>query len=745
MYADIIVDIIHEKLDRTFQYRVPEEMQDKAGPGSIVRIPFGKGSKERTGYIVSLSDEPKIEPERIRDILSVDEDKFDLQSRLISLAAWMKKRYGSTMVQALNTMLPVRDKQTEKTEEDIILACSREEAARWLDLFTGKNQKNRSRLLAALLESSQISRKEASKQYKTTADTLRYLEDAGIIRIRTSRSFRLPSEFAALKDQGVLKEAEEEQELTEEQQACLDGILEEWKDRDRPSLIMGVTGSGKTHVYMELMQAVLDRGQQVIYMIPEISLSWQSVHRMWKRFGSRLTLIHSKMSAGERFDSFERMRSGEAGIVIGPRSALFAPFPNLGLIIIDEEQESSYKSEQTPRYDARETAVKRAELEGAHVVMGSATPSVDSFYAASKGRYAFFSLEKRYNGASLPSVSVVDMRKELEAGNRSIFSRELVREIEERLNRNEQTMLFLNRRGFSGFVSCRSCGKPIKCPHCDITLTLHRNGKLICHYCGYEIDMVDRCPACGSPYIKGFQTGTEQAENMLRQRFPKARILRMDRDTTGRKGEFSDILGRFASHQADILVGTQMIVKGHDFPDVTLVGALAADLSLFNGSFKAAERTYQLLVQAEGRAGRGSRPGKAVIQTYNPENYSIQAAARQDYRSFYQEEIEGRELMGYPPASGMITIHASCLSQKRLETAMEAVRNFLVRFGSGNVRVLGPVPAAITKIRDSYQEVLYMKGTDSEKLMALREYLEKYIEINKGFEGVLFQYDWNDA
>ncbi|MEE0954179.1 MAG: primosomal protein N' [Eubacterium sp.] len=745
MYADIIVDIIHEKLDRTFQYRVPESLAGKAVPGSIVRIPFGRGSKERTGYVIGLSEDPKIDPERIRDILSVDENKFDLQSRMISLAAWMKKRYGSTMAQALNTMLPVRDKQAEKREENLILAVTKPEAEKWLDLFTRKNQKNRARLLSALLEKNEIPKPTAHKDYKTTPDTLRYLQDAGIIRIETSRTFRLPTEFASLKRQGILSEGEEEAELTPEQKICVDEILNEWEQNDRPSLIMGVTGSGKTHVYMELMQKTLDQGRQVIYMIPEISLSWQSVHRMWKRFGDRLTLIHSRMSAGERFDSFERMRSGEASIVIGPRSALFAPFPKLGLIIIDEEQESSYKSEQTPRYDARETAVKRAELEGAHLVMGSATPSVDSFYAAGRGDYAFFSLEKRYNGASLPEVSLVDMRKELEAGNRSIFSRELAHDIEDRLEKKEQTMLFLNRRGFSGFVSCRSCGKAIKCPHCDITLTLHRNGKLICHYCGYEKDMVDRCPSCGSPYIKGFQTGTEQVENMLRERFPKARVLRMDKDTTGRKGEFSDILNRFASHQADILVGTQMIVKGHDFPDVTLVGALAADLSLFSGSFKAAERTYQLLVQAEGRAGRGKRPGKAVIQTYNPENYSIQAAAHHDYKSFYREEIEGRELMGYPPASGMITVHASCTNQKRLEAAMQAVRNFLIRYGGENVRVLGPVTAAITKIKDSYQEVMYIKGREGEKLIALREYLEKYIEINKGFDQVYFQYDWNDA
>ena len=374
--------------------------------------------------------------------------------------------------------------------------------------------------------------------------------------------------------------------------------------------LLGVTGSGKTAVYMELIGTALERGQQAILLIPEISLTYQNVIRFYRRFGDRISILHSRLSPAERYDQFERARSGDIDVMIGPRSALFTPFQNLGIIIIDEEHESSYRSETVPRYDTRETAAKRAALEGARLVLGSATPSLESYYEAKMGISRLFTMEHRASGGTLPEVFTVDMREELKRGNRSILSGLLYDRMEDRLRKHQQVMLFLNRRGYSGFVSCRACGHVIKCPHCDVSLSMHRDGRMVCHYCGYEEMAVRKCPVCGSPYISGFKAGTQQIEEIVSAAFPAARILRMDADTTRGKDGHAEILRTFGAGEADILIGTQMIVKGHDFPNVTLVGILAADLSLNVGDYRASERTFQLLTQAAGRAGRGERrPG----------------------------------------------------------------------------------------------------------------------------------------
>lgn len=770
-YADIIVDISHERLDKSFQYEVPDALIGKIRPGSVVRIPFGKGKKDRIGYVLELSEHPKIDPERIRPIHGLDAQHFDLPSRQIALAAWMKKRYGSTMVQALRTVMPVQVRKKNKIRETLVRAVDGPEAEKWMAIFLAKNQRNRARLMEALIHNPRLLKSEATKKLRISPETFRFFLEKKLIEAEDQRIYRNPPELreAGLfegrllisgTDKGLLrgndaqekdaqgnglqgKEEREKLSLTEEQETCVRGIWQEYQSENRPCLLQGVTGSGKTHVYMELIDRILREGKEVIYLIPEISLTWQSVQRLYARFGRKLAIIHSRMNPSERSDSFERMRAGDARVAVGPRSALFAPFSNLGLILIDEEHEESYKSGQTPRYDTRETAVERAKMEGALLVMGSATPSVETFYAARNGRFAHFRLKNRYHRAVLPQVSIVDMRRELTGGNRRIFSRELLKDMEERLQKNEQIMLFLNRRGYSGFLSCVSCGKPVLCPHCDISLTLHKDGRMICHYCGYETPRISKCPSCGSPYIRGFHTGTEQVESLLHKHFPSARVLRMDKDTTRHREDYSDILKSFAAHQADILVGTQMIVKGHDFPDVSLVGVLAADISLYAGTYRSAERTYQLLVQAIGRAGRRNTRGKAVIQTWNPENYSIQAAAVQNYDAFYKEESAGRALMHYPPFGGMITVHASSLNRKKLHMAQKAIRSFLLTYGGDRLVILGPVPAAITKIRDYYQEVLYIKGEDYHHLWQIREYLEQYIEMNKGFAEVSFQFDWN--
>ena len=489
---------------------------------------------------------------------------------------------------------------------------------------------------------------------------------------------------------------------------------------------------------------MLDEGRQAIVLIPEIALTYQTVMRFYGRFGDRVSILNSRMSQGERYDQMERVKAGEVDVMIGPRSALFTPFPRLGLIVIDEEHETSYKSEQVPRYHARETAIRRAGTENASVVLGSATPSLESFYACKNGRFQILELRKRAGAGELPAVYVVDMRKEMKAGNRSIISDRLKNLIKARLERHEQIMLFLNRRGYAGFVSCRSCGYVVKCPHCDVSLSSHRNGKLVCHYCGHEEAQITVCPSCGSQYIGGFRAGTQQIEELAARQFPGARILRMDLDTTRMKDGHEKILEAFASEEADILIGTQMIVKGHDFPNVTLVGILAADMSLYSNDYRAGERTFQLLTQAAGRAGRGRSRGEVVIQTYSPEHYSIEMAAAQDYEGFYDAEMKYRELMGYPPVEQLLAVLMTGPLEELLDTAARYLKDFAVRLDKNRqLQIVGPASPYVGKVNDVYRRVLYLKGADYKLLIEVKNRMEQYIEINEGFKTMRIQFDFN--
>lgn len=659
LYADIIVNIA--SLDKAFQYLVPEDLKEQVEIGTAVRIPFGNGGRMREGYVIGLSHEPKVEPERIKEISEIQTKKVSVESRLIRLAAWMRRTYGSTMQAALSAVLPVR-----------------------------RRTKARS-----------------------------HVQD-------------LQEEIAAA----------EEPALSAEQEQALEAIEQEWAGEDRPVLLQGVTGSGKTLIYMELAERVLAQGRQVIILIPEIALSWQTVRRFRRRFGSIVSVMNSRMSQGERYEEFERMRRGEASIVIGPRSALFAPFASTGLIVIDEEQEPSFRSETMPRYDSREVALFRGKEEGAHVLFGSATPSTDSYYRACQGRYALVKLSGRYGEAELPDVQIVDMREEQKSGNFTLISRPLEEAIRRCLAGGEQAMLFLNRRGFSSVHTCQACGFVLTCRHCNVSMTLHTNGRLVCHYCGYQTALPRQCPSCGSPHIQGFRYGTEKVERDVRALFPQAGILRMDADTTRHKNDYNQILESFARHEADILIGTQMIVKGHDFPDVTMVGVLAADLSLFANDYRSQERTYQLLVQAVGRSGRGEKRGGAIIQTMHPDHDVIRQAVRQDYEGFYEEEITGRELAGYPPSEQLLAIHGTSEDEAQLEKAMQALRNFLLR-EKREEDLIGPAPESVGKKKDAWLEVLYVRGMSVEELVRLRMLAEKYIAINSGFHKIRFGFELN--
>ena len=736
LYADIIVDISQEKLDKTFQYLVPEEMESQIEEGKKVRIPFGKGGREITGYVVGLSLEPKIEADRIKPILAVEEQGMEIESRLIALAAWIARNYGSTMNQALKTVLPVKEKAAARERRYICLKADPRACDSLLNEYVRKHYRAKERLMRALLQKKILEYSFAIKEMKISPEVVKGFEKEGIVSVERERCYRTPLPKTI--------PAEKKAVLNEEQQQAVREILEEWASQvPRPCLIKGVTGSGKTEVYMELIRHVLEQGRQVILLIPEIALTYQNVSRFYARFGEQVSLIHSRMSQGERYDQFERAKEGKISVMIGPRSALFTPFPRLGLILIDEEHEDSYKSEKTPCYHARETAIQRGKMEGAFVVMGSASPSVESYYKAETGAYRLVRLEQRYGGSTLPDVSIVDLREELKTGNRSVFSSLLTGKIQERLKKKEQVILFLNRRGYSGFVTCRSCGHVMKCPHCDVSLTSHRNGRLICHYCGYETADVQKCPVCGSPYIGGFRAGTQQIESLVLKSFPGAKVLRMDADTTRRKDDHEKILSAFGRGEADILIGTQMIVKGHDFPRVTLVGVLAADLSLCSGDYRAGEKTFQLLLQAVGRAGRGERPGEAVIQTYHPDHYCIQAAAAQDYDWFYQEEMAYRSLMDYPPRAAMAAVRGAGKEEEILTRAMDYCRKYIERIYPGkDLTLIGPAPESVAKVQDMYRRVLYMRHQDREILVKIKNALEKYIEVNRGFRNIYIQYDF---
>ena len=739
MYANIIIDISHEKLDRTFQYRIPENLLDQIHPGTPVEIPFGRSNRKIRGYVVEVTEEPEFAPERIKPVSHVIREGIPIEGQLIALAAWMRENFGGTMNQALKTVLPVKQKTTEKEQRLIWLKPDPTTAKSLLGELQRKHQTARARLLEALLEQSPLPYETVTQKLNITVSVIRAMQERELIRVESIRSWRNPLD--QMKKQGTVVT------LNPAQQQIVTGIENGWRSGDeRPCLIHGVTGSGKTEVYMELIKSVLREGKQAIVLIPEIALTFQTVLRFYNHFGERVSILNSRMSPGERSDQFERAKRGLLDVMIGPRSALFTPFPNLGVIIIDEEHEAAYKSETVPRYHARETAIARGMLCGAHVVLGSATPSVESYDRAQQGQYRLFEMKERVSARPLPTVYTVDLREELRNGNRSILSDRLRELMTDRLEKKEQIMLFLNRRGVAGFVSCRSCGEVIKCPHCDVSLNLHNDGNLVCHYCGYQQPMVKKCPFCGSSYVGGFKAGTQKIEQYVRQQFPSARVLRMDLDTTRKKGGYESILSAFSNQEADILIGTQMIVKGHDFPNVTLVGILAADLSLHISDYRAPERTFQLLTQAAGRAGRGCRQGEVVIQTYQPEHYSIVTAAAQDYETFFQQEIFFREMLHYPPKWHMLVVHAASEKEMLVKQAQDMLKYKLLtkmEKEKEHLQIIGPADAAVSRINDIFRKVLYVKAEDYQLLVQAKNMLEQEIRKDPAFRAVTIQFDFD--
>ena len=744
LYADIIVDISHEKLDKPFQYRVPERLRDRLEIGMCVTVPFGNGGRRLKGYVIEIREDCKFDPQRTKDILEITTKNAGVEDRLIALAGWIRKNYGSTMIQALKTVIPA--KQTVKRLEHRTLQrlMNREEIISLLGESRRKKQVARERLLRELVEQEEIPYEWVTGKLGVSAQTVRGLEKAGAVRVVSTESLRDPVRLT--QEDEAVNGRQMRPVLSAEQRRIADEILADF-DEGNPGtyLIHGITGSGKTEVYMQIVEEMVRRGRQAVVLIPEIALTYQTLLRFYRRFGSRVSVMNSTLSPGEKYDQCERAKNGEIDVIIGPRSALFTPFPKLGVIIMDEEHENSYKSEATPKYHARETAARLAGMCGASLVLGSATPSMEAYYRAQSGEYKLYTLKERLTGGQLPTVYTIDLRQELKEGNRSIFSRKLQELLADRLQKGEQSILFLNRRGYAGFISCRACGHVMKCPHCDVSLSEHKGGRLICHYCGYSEPKPSACPKCGSHYISGFKAGTQQIEEKLRELFPDVRTLRMDGDTTKTKDSYEQILSAFSNREADVLIGTQMIVKGHDFPGVTLVGVLAADLSLGANDYRAGERTFQLLTQAVGRAGRGALPGEAVIQTYQPEHYAVTYAAKQDYEGFYNEEILYRELGGYPPAAHMLAVQIFAREESRGQALAEALaecargsmpaergqeRKDAAQTGGewDRMQIIGPAAASIGRINDIFRFVFYVKSAKYGTLVKVKDVLEERIE-----------------
>lgn len=744
VYIDVIVDISVNSLDRIFQYRVPEELLDAVTVGCQVNVPFGSGNRRRQAYVIGVDTVLAYDASKIKDILGVTKAPA-ATGQLIALADWMHERYGCTMAQALKTVLPVK-KSVKEVKRTAYFLADREGAQQLLEKSRkSRREKARVRLLEAMLKEGCMSKETVTGVLQISASTMKSILQTGVIREETSQVYRNP----------VRQRLDGWQEvcLNDEQMNAVASIWqnaaicrEHWSREQGMHLLYGITGSGKTEVYMALMEKVLNEGRQIIVLIPEISLTLQTVSRFYARFGSQIAVMNSRLSDGERYDQYMRAKRGEASIMIGPRSALFTPFDKLGLIIIDEEHESAYQSEIVPRYQAAEVAARRAEMSGALVVLGSATPSVAVYQKAREGMIGLHSLTQRARtGSRLPDVKVVDLREEFRMKNRGILSQSLHEAMDACLKRGDQMMLFLNRRGYAGFVSCRSCGYVVKCRHCDVSMTVHHHTLLKCHYCGSEQSMPRVCPSCGSPYIAGFGVGTQKVEEFVQKEFPEARILRMDRDTTSGKDDMGRILQTFSEGGADILIGTQMIVKGHDFANVTLVGILAADLSLFAGDYQSSERTFQLLTQAAGRAGRGDRPGEVIIQTYQPEHYCIQTAAAQDYDSFYSQEIRFRQMLHYPPDRQMMVMLAEGEHDQQTGQAVQKLREIAGEADFEAVEFIGPSRAGIAKAKDLYRYTMYMKHQDIKELMRLRDFLEGYLKWSQQFSNIYFTFDIRES
>lgn len=740
MIAKVVLDNKEHNIDRIFDYLIPTELENTVSVGSKVFVPFGMAKRDASGVVVDILE--KSEYQKLKAIKRVAGCKPLFEPWILKLCFWVSRRYFCSLYQAIRLVMPpgMSGGVKEKTVDVLSLCIDADTAFNVAAELRAKNASVQARIIENLIMSGSVPVSKLVREKVGSYESIRSLEEKGYVVRKSEQVIRQAYNEEKYEKTVAYKPTDEQKTVIDHLYKCIDEEIHE------KILLRGVTGSGKTEVFLQAIERVIEKGKNAIMLVPEISLTPQMVQRFVSRFGNRVAVIHSALSNGERFDQWNKIRNGEVQVVVGARSAVFAPFTNIGIIILDEEHENSYKSETSPRYHAIDVAEKRASDENSILLLASATPSVSEYYRAQNGEYKLFEMTKRYNEGAMPEVAVVDMRGEIfENKNMSPISLYLQREIQKNLDSGQKTILFLNRRGFSTFVSCRQCGEVLNCPDCSIALTYHKKkDTLSCHYCGYTQKNVSVCPECGSSYIKYFGTGTQKIEEELNRLFPDARVLRMDTDTTSQKGGHELILDKFAKGEAEILLGTQMVTKGLDFHDVTLVGVLAADTALALDDFRANERSFSLFTQVCGRAGRGDVEGRAVIQTYQPFNTTINYSKKHDYPAFYQNEIIQRRRMNYPPFCDIICIMAVGEDEEKVsEKIGDIAKKFtdFARSGSAISDIVGPAAAPIAKIKNNYRYRLLAKSANTDEVM---EFLQKiYEEHERGRMGVMLSIDIN--
>ncbi|ACB84915.1 primosomal protein N' [Natranaerobius thermophilus] len=721
-----ILDIVSDELDRQFTYKITPHLESRVTRGSLVKVPFGK--RNVNAVVNEVTGTTSLSKDKIKNVNQVLSDQ-PLPEDIMELAQWMSSYYLCSLSKAYNIMVPQGLKSgVNRIYKKYVSIADITEARKLLDSAKAPKQR---KVLERLLSNSPLALDQLLDELKITKSPVESLYGKGIINIQSSRSYREPIDFKQIEEY-------KPKEPTQAQKTVLKLIKNQGRGscdntspkKPKPFLLFGVTGSGKTEIYLQLIESYLQQGLQTIVLIPEISLTPQTIERFVGRFGNQVAVTHSKLSHGERLDQWEKMLWGKANIVVGPRSAVFAPFSNLGLIIIDEEQEGSYKQEELPRYHAREVAERRCQFKDGQLLLGTATPSLESIHRVKSDDYNLAELPERVGDVELPDISVIDMKEEFQKGNKSVFSRELILKLKEVTDKGEQTILFLNRRGYSTFLLCRECGYTVTCPRCEVTLTYHKSiNQLLCHYCDYTEPLSKFCPDCNSDKIKEFGTGTQKIERELKKYLPDLKTIRMDVDTTRKKNSHQELLGKFKNKQANVLIGTQMIAKGLDFPDVSLVGIITADTALNLPDFRAGEKTFQLLTQVAGRAGRrdNNQRGQVVIQTYNPDHYSIEAVKNENVRKFTGEELALRKKLGYPPFKRMIRIMLRSPYEQAVSHQVEELSQKLQDMG---YEVLGPTPCPIPKIKDEFRWHLMLR-LDLNNQEIIDEQLRDYLLTTK--------------
>ncbi|MEC0985595.1 primosomal protein N' [Bacillus safensis] len=797
MIAEVIVDVTTKAIDRPFDYRVPDRFKDLVKAGMRVVVPFGP--RKIQGFVTKVKEETDIKTGSIKEIVDLFDLSPVLTDELLELSHWLTEKTLSYHITALQSMLPAAMKA--KYEKEIQVLSEEELPQSLKELFgqresilyadipseqlkqiqkhvqkghlevryhvSQKSGKKKVRMLQLavskekLEEKQQQLKKNAVKQKALISYLLQAGEATFLAKDLQQQTGASSQTLKTFIQEGLLTESYEEVyrdpyrdreftpsaslDLTPEQTEAAKHIHQAVsEDQHATFLLHGVTGSGKTEIYLQTIDHVLQKGKEAIVLVPEISLTPQMVQRFKERFGSNVAVLHSGLSTGEKYDEWRKIHRKEVKLVVGARSAVFAPFENLGMIIIDEEHESSYKQEEMPRYHAKDVAIERAVRHQCPVVLGSATPSLETYARAKKGVYTLLPLKHRVNQQQMPHVSLIDMREELRNGNRSMFSEELMIRLKEVLERKEQAVLFLNKRGYSSFVMCRDCGYVEQCPHCEISLTYHRYQKrLKCHYCGHEAPVPSECPECHSEHIRYFGTGTQRVEEELTKVLPEARVIRMDVDTTSRKGAHEKLLTSFGNKEADILLGTQMIAKGLDFPDVTLVGVLSADTSLHIPDFRSSEKTFQLLTQVSGRAGRHEKAGSVIIQSYTPSHYSIELTKQHDYEAFYEQEMLHRRHQSYPPYYFLAMVTVSHEEVTKAAHVTDQIVQFLKMNCAPNTRILGPAASPIAKIKDRYRYQCVIKYKRENELASLLRKIQDHYQKEMEQKQLMISIDMN--